>query len=106
VVPAAAGEPVVSPALGWPAVEQLLVEARELFDCVLIDTPSVLGIGARAVLLQAADEVVLVIADGDQVTPVQDANARIHALGASVAGYVYNRLPARGRGRNGLRPAR
>jgi Mrp family chromosome partitioning ATPase len=106
IVPAPVSAPVVTSALAWPAVEQLLVEARELFDCILIDTPSVLSIGARAVLLQAADEVVLVIADGEAVTPVQDANGRIHSLGATVAGYVYNQMPVRGRGRSGPRSAR
>jgi Mrp family chromosome partitioning ATPase len=83
------------------AVDELLADARERFDCVLIDTPGVLRIGARGVLVQAADQVVLVIDHGERIDPVQEATERIHAVGATVAGYVYNRRTARRDGRHG-----
>jgi Mrp family chromosome partitioning ATPase len=90
----------VAPGLGSLAVEKLLVEARELFDCVLIDSPPVLSIGARGAVLQAADQVVLVVAHGEQMNPVQEASRRIHMLGVTDACYAYNRAPARGRSRS------
>jgi Mrp family chromosome partitioning ATPase len=96
---------VVSAGLGALAVDQLFVEARNLFDFVLVDVPPVLRIGARGVLLQSADQVVMVVADGEPIDPVQDSSSRVHALGATVAGYVYNRMPKRGRSRNRRRSA-
>jgi Mrp family chromosome partitioning ATPase len=86
---------IVSTGPGAFAVDQLLVEARDLFDFVLIDAPPVLHIGARGVLLQSADQVVMVVAEGEPVDPVHDSSGRIHALGATVAGYVYNRTANR-----------
>jgi Mrp family chromosome partitioning ATPase len=86
---------IVSTGLGAFAVDQLLVEARDLFDFILIDAPPVLSIGARGVLLQSADQVVMVVAEGEPVDPVHDSTGRIHALGANVAGYVYNQTANR-----------
>jgi capsular exopolysaccharide synthesis family protein len=61
-----AGQQVGDPAelLGSDRMAELLAELERRFDLVLVDTPSLLAVADGAMLLPAADELLLVIAQG------------------------------------------
>ncbi|MGD0462536.1 MAG: AAA family ATPase [Tepidisphaeraceae bacterium] len=80
----------ISPA----AVRRLVDEARKHFDVILIDTGPILGSIETSPLAVASDGVVLCVSRGQQRQIVDRALAHLHAIGARLAGVVFNRAQA------------
>ena len=94
-----AGEPMPDPMAGLtsPWMKQLIDEARDAFDWVIIDTPPI-GLMTDANLLSAmADGVVLVVkANG---TPYPMVKRAVDAIGSTrLVGAVLNRATEKGHG--------
>ncbi|HEX4052884.1 MAG TPA: AAA family ATPase [Tepidisphaeraceae bacterium] len=77
----------ISPA----AVRRLVDEARKQFDVILIDTGPILGSIEASPVAVASDGVVLCVSRGQQRQLVDRALAHLHAIGARLAGVVFNR---------------
>jgi Mrp family chromosome partitioning ATPase/uncharacterized protein involved in exopolysaccharide biosynthesis len=80
----------ISPA----AVRRLVDEARKHFDVILIDTGPILGSIEASPVAVASDGVVLCVSRGQQRQLVDRALAHLHAIGARLAGVVFNRAQA------------
>jgi polysaccharide biosynthesis transport protein len=80
----------ISPA----SVRRLVNEARNKFDTILIDTGPILGSIEASPVSVAADGVVLCVSRGQQRQLVDRAIAHLHAIGAKLAGVVFNRAQA------------
>jgi Mrp family chromosome partitioning ATPase len=77
------------------AAAALLAEARSRFDLVLIDTPALLQVADATELLSAADAAIIVVNPDDRIADHLETADRLKPLMPSVAGYLYNRAPAR-----------
>jgi Mrp family chromosome partitioning ATPase len=77
------------------AAAALLAEARVQFDIVLIDTPALLQVADAAELVSAADAAIIVVNPDDRIADHQETADRLKPLMSGVAGYLYNRAPAR-----------
>lgn len=77
--------------LSVPVVKKLMKEARRYFDIVLIDSGPILGSVEASVFAQEADGVIFTISRGQSKQMVDRGMSRLNALGASVAGCVFNR---------------
>jgi len=76
------------------AVRRLVALAREQYEIVLIDTGPILGSIEASSVSAAADAVILCVARGQQ-RPLSDrALAHLQAVGARLAGMVFNRAEA------------
>ncbi|MGD0388065.1 MAG: AAA family ATPase [Tepidisphaeraceae bacterium] len=80
----------ISPA----AVRRLVDEARKQFDVILVDTGPILGSIEASPVAVASDGVVLCVSRGQQRQLVDRALAHLHAIGARLAGVVFNRAQA------------
>lgn len=80
----------ISPA----AVRRLVDEARKQFDVILIDTGPILGSIEASPVAVASDAVVLCVSRGQQRQLVDRALEHLHAIGAKLAGVVFNRAQA------------
>jgi capsular exopolysaccharide synthesis family protein len=77
------------------ALQRLVDEARKHFDTVLVDTGPIQGSIEASSVCAAADAVVLVVARGQQRPQVDRAMAHLRAIGAKLAGVVFNRAQSR-----------
>jgi Mrp family chromosome partitioning ATPase/uncharacterized protein involved in exopolysaccharide biosynthesis len=77
--------------LSLQQVQRILREARENFDVVLVDTGPVLGSLESCIVAAVADEVIVVVARGQQRPLIDKAFSRLRDIGAKVAGIVFNR---------------
>ncbi len=77
------------------ALRRLVDEARKHFDTILVDTGPIQGSIEASSVCAAADGVVLVVARGQQRPQVDRAMAHLRAIGASLAGVVFNRAQSR-----------
>ena len=66
-------------------------EAKKHFDTILIDTGPILGSIEASLVCAAADGVVLAVARGQQRPMVEKALGHLAAIGARLAGVVFNR---------------
>lgn len=73
------------------AVRSVVQQAREQFDVVLIDTGPVPGSVETSMVAAEADQVVMIIARGDERNRVESAVGFLSSLGANLAGFVFNR---------------
>ncbi|MEM8873798.1 MAG: hypothetical protein AAGD32_06005 [Planctomycetota bacterium] len=74
------------------AAARILAEARAQFDVTIIDTGPLLGAPDALLLAAQADQTVLVVMHGGQVTPAKLAIEELSDIGAPLAGIVYNRV--------------
>lgn len=76
-----------------PNPSELLQEAREIYDYVLIDLPPVLPVADALVLGAVVDGVVLVIASGEvKVDMARDVKKQLQHAGANILGVVLNKV--------------
>jgi Mrp family chromosome partitioning ATPase/uncharacterized protein involved in exopolysaccharide biosynthesis len=80
--------------LSLPALQRLVNQVRGWFDVVLIDTGPILGSLEAAVAAMAADEVVLVVARGEQRPSIDRSIQHLDSVGGRLAGVVLNRASA------------
>jgi len=89
VLPAGACPPMPYEALRSPRVGELLKEARESYDCVLVDTPPVVPVADLRALSQWVDGIFLVVSA--HYTPRALVDEALSALDPEkVVGIVYN----------------
>lgn len=76
-----------------PNPSELLQEAREIYDYVLIDLPPVLPVADALVLGAVVDGVVLVIDSGEvKVDMARDVKKQLQHAGANILGVVLNKV--------------
>lgn len=73
------------------ALRRLINEAKQNFEVILIDTGPILGSIEASLVCAAADGVVLAVARGQQRPMVEKAMGHLAAIGARLAGVVFNR---------------
>lgn len=82
-----------------PNPNELLQEAREIYDYVLIDLPPVLPVADALVLGAVVDGVVLVIASAEvKVEMARDVKKQLQNAGANILGVVLNKVRSEHRG--------
>jgi len=77
------------------AAAALLAEAKSRFDIVLIDAPALLQVADATELVSAADAAIIVVNPSDRIADHLELAGRLKPLIPGVAGYLYNRAPAR-----------
>jgi tyrosine-protein kinase Etk/Wzc len=88
--------PNPSELLGSTAMRDVLTEAKEQFDVVLIDSPPLLAVTDAAVLATMADGAILVIRVGSTAkAAVRRAVAQLHTVHGNVVGAVLNDVDLR-----------
>jgi|GEM_PF-6122417 len=79
-----------------PRMRELLSEAREKFDVVIVDTPPVLGVADSTILCNLADATIFVIqASKNAKWLVRRARMELEAADAHIVGVVLNRVRSR-----------
>jgi capsular exopolysaccharide synthesis family protein len=76
------------------ALRRLIDEAKKHFEVIMIDTGPILGSIEASLVCAAADGVVLTVARGQQRPMVEKALSHLAAIGARMAGVVFNRAQA------------
>ncbi len=76
------------------ALRRLIEEAEKHFETVLIDTGPILGSIEASLVCAAADAVILTVARGQQRPMVEKSLSHLTAIGARLAGVVFNRAQA------------
>jgi capsular exopolysaccharide synthesis family protein len=71
---------------------EVIKEAREEYDVIIVDTPPLLGTDDARVIAPLAEGVLLVVSAGSVANPVNEAVLAIEALKAPLLGIVGNRL--------------
>jgi succinoglycan biosynthesis transport protein ExoP len=77
------------------AVRRMITEARTHFDVIIIDTGPILGSIEASPMAVCADGVIVCVSRGQQRQLVDRALAHLQAIGAKLAGVVFNRAQAR-----------
>jgi capsular exopolysaccharide synthesis family protein len=77
------------------ALRRLLNESKKHFDIILVDTGPILGSIEASLVCAAADRTILTVARGQQRPLVERAIGHLQAIGARLAGVVFNRAQAR-----------
>ena len=72
-------------------VQRIFREAREKYDVILVDTGPLLGSLEASIVAAMADEVILVVARGQQRPLIDKTFSRLVEVGARVTGIVFNR---------------
>jgi polysaccharide biosynthesis transport protein len=73
------------------ALRRLIDEATKHFDTILIDTGPILGSIEASLVAAAADAVILTVSRGQQRPMVEKSLGHLVAIGARLAGVVFNR---------------
>jgi Mrp family chromosome partitioning ATPase/uncharacterized protein involved in exopolysaccharide biosynthesis len=81
----------LSPAM----LRQVLEATRQKYDVVIVDTGPILGSLEAAMVATQADDVVLVLSNGENRGSAERSLRYLESVGAKVAGFVFNRAPTR-----------
>lgn len=76
------------------SLRRMIEEAEKHFEIILIDTGPILGSIEASLVTAAADATVLVVARGQQRPMVEKSLSHLAAIGARLAGVVFNRAQA------------
>ncbi len=77
------------------ALRRLLSEAKKQFDIVIVDTGPILASIEASLICAAADRTILAVARNQQRPLVERSIGHLQAIGASLAGVVFNRAQAK-----------
>ena len=77
------------------ALRRLLSEAKKQFDIVIVDTGPILASIEASLICAAADRTILAVARNQQRNLVERSIGHLHAIGAALAGVVFNRAQAK-----------
>ncbi|HWE94418.1 MAG TPA: AAA family ATPase [Tepidisphaeraceae bacterium] len=94
ILPVGTGQTLHASTLSPAALRRLIEEAKKHFDTILVDTGPVLGSIEASLVAAAADAVVLAVSRGQQRPLVEKAVQHLQAIGAKLAGVVFNRAQA------------
>jgi Mrp family chromosome partitioning ATPase len=81
----------LSPAM----LQQVLDNCRRQYDVIIVDTGPILGSLEAAMVATQADDVVLVLSNGENRTTAERSLRYLEMVGAKVAGFVFNRATPR-----------
>lgn len=95
VLPVGNGGPQNASAFSPIAVRRLFAELRKHYDIIIVDTGPVLGSIEATPVVAASDAVVLTVSRTQNRDLVEKAIAQLRAVGANIAGVVFNRANAR-----------
>lgn len=95
ILPIGGADSAHAGSLSPASIRKLLTEARRIFDTVIIDTGPIMGSLEAAVVGAAADAVILTISRGQHQPLVERSVRQLRAIGANVAGLVFNRAEKR-----------
>lgn len=85
--------PNPSELLGSERMQQLLQEAKEQYDYVLVDAPPVLPVTDALLVSRVVDGVIMVIASGNvKVEAARDVKQSLMGAGANILGVVLNKV--------------
>ncbi|MEX0885581.1 MAG: AAA family ATPase [Phycisphaeraceae bacterium] len=91
VLPVGAAEGEDAEQLSPEALARVLDAAIDRFDTILIDTGPVPGSIEASIAASVADAVVMTVSKGEQRAPAERAVEHLRAVGATIAGLVFNR---------------
>lgn len=93
-LPAGSIPPNAAELLGSSAMAKLLVELREQFDLVVIDTPPLIPVTDASVLARLADGALVVVRNARTTrAQFEEATGSLRSVQARVLGTVVNRVP-------------
>ena len=95
VLPIGGCDAVHAGSISPTAIKKLLLEAKGIFDIVVIDTGPVLGSLEATVIATATDAVILTISRGQNQALFERAVRHLRNMGAFIAGMVFNRAEKR-----------
>jgi Mrp family chromosome partitioning ATPase len=81
----------LSPAM----LQQVLDATRQQYDIVIVDTGPILGSLEASMVATQADDVVLVLSNGENRSAAERSLRYLEMVGAKVAGFVFNRATPR-----------
>jgi Mrp family chromosome partitioning ATPase len=81
----------LSPAM----LRQVLEATRDKYDVVIVDTGPILGSLEAAMVATQADDVVMVVSNGENRAAAERSLHYLEMVGARVAGFVFNRATPR-----------
>ncbi len=90
ILPIGAALPSQAGDLSPAAVRKLLTKARDEYDTILVDTGPVLGSLEAAMVSAQADKTIVIVSRGDQKPIVAKSLNHLRAIGANIAGVVFN----------------
>ena len=97
ILPAGQIPPNPSELLGSDAMKTLLTKLEKTYDVILIDTAPILPVTDTAILSKITGGIVLVVAVGKTTKPqLQGALGQLETVGATVLGFVMNKIPTKG----------
>jgi hypothetical protein len=94
ILPVGSASGLHASTLSPQALRRLIEEAEQHFEVVLIDTGPVLGSIEASLVCAAADAVILAVSRGQQRPMVERSLGHLSAIGARLAGVVFNRAQA------------
>ena len=94
ILPVGSASGLHASTLSPQALRRLIEEAEQHFEVVLIDTGPVLGSIEASLVCAAADAVILAVSRGQQRPMVERSLGHLSAIGAKLAGVVFNRAQA------------
>ncbi|HHC09107.1 MAG TPA: hypothetical protein ENK55_10380 [Actinobacteria bacterium] len=78
-----------------PRTVEILQEAVEQFDLVLLDTPPLLRVAYSSTIVGVADRALVVIRHGSEIATAQELRHQLDLVDTPLLGYVYNAAPLR-----------
>ena len=86
---------VAADLLRSPKVRELFEQAKEVYELVLVDTPSFLQVAYASTLAAYGDAALVIVDHRSSIAELEEVARRLRFIGTPVAGYVYNRSPLR-----------
>ncbi len=94
ILPCGSASNLHASTLSPQALRRLIEEAEQHYEVILIDTGPILGSIEASLVCAAADAVILTVARGQQRPMVERSLSHLQAIGAKLAGVVFNRAQA------------
>ncbi|QOV91166.1 tyrosine-protein kinase domain-containing protein [Humisphaera borealis] len=94
ILPCGSASNLHASTLSPQSLRRLIEEAEQHYEVILIDTGPILGSIEASLVCAAADAVILTVARGQQRPMVERSLGHLQAIGAKLAGVVFNRAQA------------
>jgi Mrp family chromosome partitioning ATPase/uncharacterized protein involved in exopolysaccharide biosynthesis len=76
-------------------LQQVLASCRKKYDIIIVDTGPILGSLEAAMVATQADDVVMILSNGENRASAERSLRYLESVGARVAGFVFNRATSR-----------
>jgi Mrp family chromosome partitioning ATPase/uncharacterized protein involved in exopolysaccharide biosynthesis len=77
------------------AIRRLLLDARRYFDAIIVDSGPILGSIEATAVAPEVDGVIFAVSRGQQPALAEKAIRHLQAIGATIAGFIFNRAAAK-----------